>query len=100
LNQVAIQVPPNASSLVPTGLLTVDPGTSVGFDICTDLPYDVAFNKRGFASLAVGGVGGFCRVNVLIGQAIFSGPFDEVMIDIAHPKSSRRLYRLCACLRS
>ena len=85
LNQVAIQVPPNAGSLVATGQLTVDADTSVGFDIYTDLQDGVAFNNRGFASLVVNGVTGFYRVNVLTGQAILIGTFAEGVIDIAIP---------------
>jgi Domain of unknown function (DUF4394) len=85
LNQVAIQSPPNAGSLVATGQLTVDPDTAVGFDFYTDLRDDVAFNNRGFASLVVGGVSGFYRVNVLTGQAIHIGTFDDSVVDIAIP---------------
>ena len=42
LNQVAIQSPPNAGSLVATGKLTVDADTPVGFDIYTDAEDGVA----------------------------------------------------------
>jgi hypothetical protein len=55
LNQVAIQSPPNAGSLVATGQLTVDPDTPVGFDLYTDLKDGVAQHNRGFASLVVEG---------------------------------------------
>jgi Domain of unknown function (DUF4394) len=85
LHQVAIQSPPNAGALVATGLLTVDPDTPVGFDLYTDLKDGVAHNNRGFASLVVGGVPGFYRVNVLSGRAIRIGHFDEMVIDIAIP---------------
>ena len=59
LNQVVIQSPPNAGSLVPTGMLTVDTDTPIGFDIYTTLQNGVAINNSGFASLVVGGVPGF-----------------------------------------
>ena len=85
LNQVVIQSPPNAGSLVATGQLTVDPETAVGFDFYTDLWDGVAFNNRSFASLVVGGVSGFYRVNVLTGQAILIGTFDDSVVDIAIP---------------
>jgi hypothetical protein len=85
LNQVVIQSPPNAGSLAATGQLTVDPDTAVGFDLYTDLRDGVAFNNRGFASLVVGGVSGFYRVNVLTGQAILIGTFDDSVVDIAIP---------------
>jgi hypothetical protein len=85
LNQVAIQSPPNAGALVATGQLTVDPNTPVGFDLYTDLKHSVAQSNRGFASLAVSGVIGFYRVNVLTGRAILIDEFDEAVIDIAIP---------------
>jgi hypothetical protein len=89
LNQVAIQSPPNTGSLVATGQLTVDPYTPVGFDLYTDSQDGVAYNNRGFASLVVGGVTGFYRVNILAGQAILIGYFDEEVIDIAIPLNQR-----------
>jgi Domain of unknown function (DUF4394) len=85
LNQVAIQSAPNAGSLVATGQLTVDPDTPVGFDLYTDLWHGVAVKNRGFASLVVGGVTGFYRVNILAGQAVLIGSFPEAIIDIALP---------------
>jgi hypothetical protein len=45
----------------------------------------VAHNNRGFASLVVGGVSGFYRVNVLSGRAIRIGHFNDAVIDIAIP---------------
>ena len=85
LNQVAIQSPPNAGALVATGQLTVDPDTPVGFDLYTDLQDGVAQHNRGFASLVVGGVSGFYRVNVLTGRATRIDNFDEAVLDIAIP---------------
>ena len=85
LNQVAIQSPPNAGALVATGQLTVDPDTPVGFDLYTDLKDGVAQHNRGFASLVVGGVSGFYRVNVLSGRATRIDNFDDAVIDIAIP---------------
>ena len=85
LNQVVIQSPPNAGSLVATGLLTVDADTAVGFDIYTELQNNVAINNSGFASLVVGGVPGFYRVSFLTGQAFLINSFDDAVIDIAIP---------------
>jgi Domain of unknown function (DUF4394) len=85
LNQVAIQSPPGQGELVAVGSLTVDPETAVGFDIYTDLRDNAAFNNRGFASLSVGGVSGFYRLNILTGQAILIGNFSDPVIDIAIP---------------
>jgi Domain of unknown function (DUF4394) len=89
LNQVVIQSPPNAGSLVATGLLTVDPDTPVGFDIYTELKNDVAINNSGFASLVVGGVYGFYRVNFPTGQAFLIDYFGDAVIDIAIPLNQK-----------
>jgi hypothetical protein len=85
LNQLAVQSPPNAGSLVAIGQLTVDPDTLVGFDIYTDLRDGIALVNRGFASLVTGGVYGFYRVNILTGEAILIGTFNDAVIDIAIP---------------
>jgi hypothetical protein len=85
LNQAAIQSPPAQGALVAVGSLTVDPDTPVGLDLYTDLQDGVAFNNRGFASLMVGGVSGFYRVNILTGQALLIGSFKDSVIDIAIP---------------
>jgi Domain of unknown function (DUF4394) len=85
LNQVVIQSPPGQGELVAVGSLTVDPNTAVGFDIYTDLKDNAAFKNRGFASLVVGGVSGFYRVNLLTGQALSIGTLGDPVIDIAIP---------------
>ena len=82
---MVIQSPPNAGSLVATGLLTVDPDTPVGFDIYARLKDGAAITNSGFASLVVGGVTGFYRVNFLTGQAILIDYFYDALIDIAIP---------------
>jgi Domain of unknown function (DUF4394) len=89
LNQVVIQSPPNAGSLVATGLLTVDADTPVGFDIYTELQNNVAINNSGFASLVVGGAPGFYRVNFLTGQAFLIDYFGDAVIDIAIPLNQK-----------
>src|SRR5262245_48889544 len=83
LNQVVIQSLPNAGSLVATGMLTVDADSPVGFDIYTTLQDGVAINNSGFASLVVGGVPGFYRVNFPTGQAFLIDYFRDPVIDIA-----------------
>jgi hypothetical protein len=89
LNQVVIQSPPNAGSLVATGMLTVDADTPVGFDIYTTLQDGVAINNSGFASLVVGGVPGFYRVNFPTGQAFLIDYFRDPVIDIAIPLNQK-----------
>ena len=85
LNQVAIQSPPNAGSLVATGQLTVNPDTPVGFDIYTTLQDGVAINNHGFASMVVDGVPGFYRLNFVTGKAFLIDLFSDPVIDIAIP---------------
>ncbi len=85
LDQLAIQSPPNAGSLVATGKLTFDAGAQVGFDI-----YSVFANGRvrtnlGFASVSFGDVSRFYSVNLLTGKLTFMGRFATEVIDIAVP---------------
>ena len=89
LNQVVIQSPPNAGSLVATGMLTVDADSPVGFDIYTTLQDDTAVNNSGFASLMVGGVPGFYRVNFLTGEAFLIDYLTDKVIDIAIPLNQK-----------
>jgi Domain of unknown function (DUF4394) len=93
LDQVSIQSPPNNGSLVATGKLTVDAGSTVGFDNYTQLRKGVAVGNNAFATLVVNGTTGFYRVNLLTGTAIlidnFSSDkpddFSDPVIDIAIP---------------
>jgi hypothetical protein len=81
LDQVAIQSPPNAGSLVATGKLTVDAGSTVGFDNYTQLRQGVAVGNNAFATLVVDGTTGFYRINLLAGTAILIGGFSRDKID-------------------
>jgi Domain of unknown function (DUF4394) len=85
LDQVALQSPPNAGSLVATGKLTIDADTPVGFDIYTTLRNGAAVDNSAYASLVVGGVTGFYRVNVLTGKASLIDTFPDRVVDIAIP---------------
>jgi hypothetical protein len=75
LDQLAIQAPPNAGSLNPTGKLTVDADAAVGFDIFTEMRKGVTKGARAFASLSVGGKSGFYSVNLLTGTVSLRGLF-------------------------
>jgi Domain of unknown function (DUF4394) len=85
LDQVSIQSPPNAGSLVAAGRLTVDADSRAGFDILTTLDDGVAVDNQGFAVLTVGGGSGFYSVNLLTGRASLIGQFSRAVIDIALP---------------
>jgi Domain of unknown function (DUF4394) len=85
MNQVVIQVPPNAGTLVRTGSLTVDPDTPVGFDIYSKLRDGATVANKGLASLVVGGVIGFYRIDMLSGKATLIDTIHDSVIDIAIP---------------
>lgn len=85
LNQVVIQSPPNAGSLVATGQLTVDPDTPLGFDIYSSRRTvgSPAGSNRGFASMVVGGITGLYNISLLSGRAALIWTFPTAVIDIA-----------------
>jgi hypothetical protein len=85
LDQVVIQSPPGNGILVATGKLTVDADTPVGFDIYSKVRRGVTIDNEAFASLVVGGVSGFYRVNLLTGKAALIDQFDLRVVDIAIP---------------
>ncbi len=84
-NQVALQSPPNAGTLVATGKLTVDADSPVGFDIYSVMRNDTAVENFGFAALTVGGKSGFYDVNLLTGKATLVGSLAVPLLDIALP---------------
>ena len=87
LNQLVIQSPPNNGIMVATGLLGVDPGAAVGFDIYSALGLDgMTTSNFGVASLSVGGVTGMYGVDMLTGKASSLGTLgDSMVVDIAVP---------------
>ncbi|MEW6268144.1 MAG: DUF4394 domain-containing protein [Thermodesulfobacteriota bacterium] len=85
MDQVAIQSPPNAGTLFATGKLGVDAGEPIGFDVYSTLQGGVAVRNAGFASLSVGGVRGFYRVDLLSGRAVLIGALGDDVVDIAIP---------------
>jgi hypothetical protein len=91
LDQIVVQAPPNAGSLNPTGRLTVDAGSSVGFDIYSHLRDGTTTDVEAFASLVVGGQTRFYEVNLITGRARLRGSFrsQDQVIDIAIPLNQR-----------
>ena len=87
LDQVAIQAPPNAGTLNPTGKLTLDAASAVGFDIYSRIRNDSTVDVRGLASLVTGGKTGFYRINLFTGNARLRGTFSShnQVIGIAIP---------------
>ena len=85
LDQIAVQSPPNAGTLVATGKLTVDTGSNVGFDIYTTTSGTATTGNVAFASLTVGGKPAFYDVNLLTGKATLLGSLGVPLIDIAIP---------------
>ena len=85
LNQVVIQSPPNAGSLVATGQLTIDPDTQLGFDIYSSRRTvgSPAGSNLGFASIMAGGGTGLYRINLLTGRAALIWTIPHQVVDIA-----------------
>lgn len=85
LNQLVLQVPPNSGGLTAVGQLTVDPETSVGFDIYSSLRNGVTQSNTGYATLTVGGVTSLYKINVLTGKATRLDTVRQAIIDVAVP---------------
>ena len=62
LDQVAIQAPPNAGSLNPTGKLGVDTGSAAEIDIYSTIRNGTTVDVMGYAALTVGGRSGFYSI--------------------------------------
>lgn len=85
LDQVALQSPPNAGTLVATGKITVDAGSDVGFDIFTSISGAATTGNVAFASLVVGGQPGLYDVNLLTGKATLLGALASPLVGLAIP---------------
>jgi hypothetical protein len=87
LDQVAIQAPPNAGGLNPTGKLGHDAAPTVGFDIFSGVSGGVARANKALASLVVDGRARLYEIDPLTGQADVNGSFDRdvAVVDIAIP---------------
>ena len=86
MDQVVIQAPPNNGILGQTGKLGVDVDpAAVGFDVYSGLVDGVTVSNRAFASLSVGGISGFYRVNLMTGATAQVGTFQRAIVDIAIP---------------
>ncbi len=89
LDQVAIQSTANSGVLAPTGKLTVDAGADAGFDIYSRLRDGRTVDVTGFASLTVGRVNSFYRVNIITGEVRSVGDFKTPVTDVAVPLAQR-----------
>ncbi|MGQ0678621.1 MAG: DUF4394 domain-containing protein [Actinomycetota bacterium] len=86
LDQVALQSPPNAGTMVATGKLGVDATGQVGFDVFSPLQGGVAVGNTALAALQVGGTSSLYGVDLLTGQASFRGSFGaNQVVDLAIP---------------
>lgn len=85
LDQVALQSPPNAGSLVATGKLGPDAAAPAGFDVFSATVGGVTVSNHAFAALNDAGSAGFYRIDLLTGAASLVGAFDEPVVDIAIP---------------
>ena len=90
LDQVAIQAPPNAGTLNPTGKLLVDVSSPVGFDIYSTIASSGAtVDNDAFASLTTASGSAFYSIDPLTGRASKVGSFRVPIVDIAIPLDQR-----------
>jgi hypothetical protein len=90
LDQLAIQAPPNAGTLNPTGKLLADAGDNVGFDIYSTVANNGwTVQNDAFASSGTPRGGAFFSVNPLTGTATKIGHFRMPVVDIAIPLDQR-----------
>jgi hypothetical protein len=86
LDQIAVQAPPNAGTLNPTGKLLVDTGPLVGFDIYSTIAMTgMTVDNDAFASLRANGVSRLYSIDPLTGRATLAGRFRVAVVDIAIP---------------
>ena len=88
LDQVAIQSPPNAGSLVATGKLGVDTGTDLAVDITSTIRRGTTVANTAYAALSTSGGSTFHEVDLLTGRATPIGGFlrSNTVIGIAVPQ--------------
>lgn len=87
-DQVVLQSPPNNGSLAPTGKLTVDTTSSVGFDIYSTVRNGVTVKIQALASLtAANGFISLYSISLPTGKATLRGTFKnwDKVVDIAIP---------------
>ena len=89
VDQVAIQSPANAGTLVPTGNLGVDAGVDAGFDIYSGLRRGRTVDVSGFATLTSGGATALYSVDLLNGAVNRIGRLPLPVTDIAIPLDQR-----------
>ncbi len=89
VDQVAIQSPANAGTLVPTGNLGVDAGADAGFDIYSELRRGRTVDVSGFATVTSGGSTALYSVDLLNGAVDRIGRLPVTVTDIAIPLVQR-----------
>lgn len=87
LDQIAIQAPANSGQLSATGKLTVDAGSSAGFDIYSRIDNGTTVELFGYATLQVGGVYRVYEITLFSGNAMDNGAFrsNVAVFDLAMP---------------
>jgi hypothetical protein len=87
LDQIAIQSPPNAGSLVPTGKLGVDTGADVAADIFSKVRRGTTVANTAYAALSTPDGSSFHYVDLLTGRATATGGFSygNQVVGIAIP---------------
>ncbi|MBM9467898.1 DUF4394 domain-containing protein [Nakamurella leprariae] len=83
-DQVVLQSPANAGTLVPTGSYGVDADRDAGFDIYSTLRDDRAVENTGFATITIKGRSTLVEIDLLTGSAESKGVFSQrIVTDIA-----------------
>src|SRR5262245_35229588 len=87
LDQVDIQSPANAGTVVATGKLLVDAAPDLGFDIYSKVREGRAVDNQGLAVLISGDRTRLYGINLLTGRALQRGTFNtkDPVVDIAFP---------------
>jgi hypothetical protein len=89
-DQVVLQSPANAGTLVPTGSYGVDADRDAGFDISSTVRNGRAVENTGFATVTVKGRSTLFEIDLLTGSAESKGVFSQrIVTDIAVPLNQR-----------
>ena len=89
-DQVVLQSPANAGTLVATGKFGVAADADAGFDIYSTLRKDRTVAVTGYATLGVNGAYALYEIDPLTGAVERKGSFGVAVTDIALPLNQRR----------
>lgn len=88
-DQVVLQSPANAGTLVPTGKFGIAADLDAGFDIYSEVRKDRTVEVTGYATLGVNGAYALYEVDLLTGVLNRKGAFPVAVTDLALPINQR-----------